>query len=337
MTNEVIVLIRVGVIGYGTIGQIHSKALASMPGCALTVVADLDADRKAQAQRDFGVAVVHDLEEMLQRFDVDLVDICVPTYLHEQLITVAIQANKHIFCEEPLARSLKEGQRLLDLSANYQQKIGIGHVVRFTPAYLGMRESVMSGEIGDVGVVRSFRGGAQFPTGWQDWFSDYELSGGVILDLAIHDLDFLRWLFGDVKRVYAKTTYGRTSAHLEHALIVLRFSSGVIAHVEGSWTNIPGEFYTTMELAGKNGLIRYDSRKASPIMAQSLTHAQVGPVAVNPYRLELEDMVEAIREDRAPRVSVSDAFGSLEVALAAIESARTGQVVELEGGDYRGR
>ncbi|HBG00874.1 MAG TPA: gfo/Idh/MocA family oxidoreductase, partial [Firmicutes bacterium] len=90
-------------------------------------------------------------------------------------------------------------------------------------------------------------------------------------------------------------------------------------------------------LAGKNGLIRYDSRKASPIMAQSLTHAQVGPVAVNPYRLELEDMVEAIREDRAPRVSVSDAFGSLEVALAAIESARTGQVVELEGGDYRGR
>ena len=215
MTNEVIVLIRVGVIGYGTIGQIHSKALASMPGCALTVVADLDPDRKAQAQRDFGVAVVHDLEEMLQRFDVDLVDICVPTYLHEQLITAAIQANKHIFCEKPLARSLKEGQRLLDLSANYQQKIGIGHV--------------MSGEIGDVGVVRSFRGGAQFPTGWQDWFSDYELSGGVILDLTIHDLDFLRWLFGDVKRVYAKTTYGRTSAHLEHALIILRFNSGVIA------------------------------------------------------------------------------------------------------------
>ena len=324
-------MIRVGVVGYGTIGQIHCKALQNVPGCELTVVADVNAGARSRAQKDFDVDIVSDVEEMLQTTDVDLVDICVPTYLHEQVIVKAMEANKHIFCEKPLARSLEEGRRLVDLSTAYPQKIGIGHVVRFTPAYMGIRQSVEGGEVGQAGVVRTFRGGSQFPVGWQDWFANVDLSGGVILDLAIHDLDFCRWLFGDVKRVYAKTSRGRTTSHLEHAMIVLRFKSGVIAHVEASWANFHGEFYTTMEVAGKNGLISYDSRKTNPIITRAVPeqNVQVGAVAADPYVLELQDMVQAILEDRAPLVSVEDAFGTLQVALAALESARTSQVVEL--------
>ena len=324
-------MIRVGVIGYGTIGQIHCRALQSVPGCELAVVADVDAGARARAQEDYGVDVVSDVEEMLQTTDVDLVDICVPTYLHEQVMVKAMEGNKHIFCEKPLARSLEEGRRLVDLSSNYAQKIGIGHVVRFTPAYVGIRQSVEGGEIGQAGVVRTFRGGSQFPVGWRDWFADVDLSGGVILDLAIHDLDFCRWLFGDVKRVYAKTSRERTDAHLEHAMIVLRFKSGVIAHIEGSWTNLEGQFYTTIEIAGKNGLISYDSRETNPITIRTVPeqNVHVGAVAVDPYVLELQDMVQAILEDRPPLVSVADAFGTLQVALAALDSARTGQVIEL--------
>lgn len=324
-------MIRVGVVGYGTIGQIHCDALGNVPGCELAVVADLDPARRTQAQKDFGVEVANDIEEMLQTTDVDLVDICVPTYLHEQVMVKAMEANKHIFCEKPLARTLEEGRRLVNLSAGYSQKIGIGHVVRFTPAYMGIRQSVEQGEIGQAGVVRTFRGGSQFPEGWQDWFANFDLSGGVILDLAIHDLDLCRWLFGDVQRVYAKTSRGRTIAHLEHAMIVLRFKSGVIAHVEGSWTNFKGEFYTTMEVAGTNGLISYDSRTTNPIITMAVPEEsmQVGAVAANPYVLELQDIVQAIGDDRPPLVSVQDAFGTLQVALAALESTRTGQVIEL--------
>ena len=100
-------------------------------------------------------------------------------------------------------------------------------------------------------------------------------------------------------------------------------------HVEGNWSNVPGEFYTKLELAGKDGLIRFDSRETDPIVAKTQNRAEIGAVAVNPYRLELEDMLEAIRQDRAPAVSATDACGSLEIALAAMESARTGQVMEL--------
>lgn len=330
-------MIRVGVVGYGTMGQIHSQAYQEINDVELVVVADPDPDRRAQAQRDFGVDVVSNIDELLQFSSVDLVDICVPTYLHETVFTQALQGKKHIFMEKPLARSAEEGQRILDLAKGYDQKIGIGHVVRFTPAYAGIRQSILQGEIGQAAVVRTFRGGSQFPQGWHDWYVDFDLSGGVILDLIVHDIDYLRWLFGDVERVYAKTTHGRTTAHLEWAMLVLRFKDGVIAHVEGSWTNYPGDFYTTVEIAGKDGLIKYDSRETNPIIKTTLSEVgeRVGvtvpenPATKSPYLMELEDMIGAIREDRLPLVTVEDALGTLKVALAAEESARLGQVITL--------
>lgn len=330
-------MIRVGVIGYGTMGQIHSEALHEFADVEVVMVADPDPEKRAQAHREFGVDAVSNVEEMLQIGVIDLVDICVPTYLHESVMAQAMAQKKHIFCEKPLARNLKEGQRLLELAKGYENKIGIGHVVRFTPAYVGIRESVQNGEVGKPAVVRTFRGGGQFPKGWHDWYSDYDLSGGVILDLAIHDLDFLRSLFGEVERVYAKTTRGRTNTHLEWAMIVVRFKNGVIAHVESSWTNFPSPFYTTVEIAGKDGLITYDSRKTDPIVTltsgQSSSNLGVtipeNPAVRSPYSLELEDMINAIREDRSPLVTLEDAFGTLKVALAALESAQTGQVITL--------
>lgn len=329
-------MIRVGVVGYGTMGKIHSQALQAIPNARLVVVADPDSDRRAQAEREYGVDVVSNIDEMLRTCDVDLVDICAPTYLHESIMATAMASEKHIFCEKPLARTLEEGQRLVELAKGYSKKIGIGHVVRFTSAYTGIRENLLAGKIGKAAVVRTFRGGSPFPKGWHDWFADFDLSGGVILDLTIHDIDYLRWLFGDVERVYAKSTYGRTDAHLEWAMVVLRFKSGVIAHVEGSWTNYPGRFYTTLEIAGKDGLIEYDSRKTNPILTETPADRERQAVSVpahfaddDPYYLELFDMIEAIRLDRSPLVTVEDAFGTLKVALAAVESAQTGQVITL--------
>lgn len=330
-------MIRVGVIGYGTMGQVHSQAYQEINDVELVAVADPDPEQRAQAQRDFGVDVVSNIEEMFQSNQVDLVDICVPTYLHETILAQAIKGNKHIFLETPLARTLEEGERILELAQGYEQKIGVGHVVRYTPAYQGIRKSLLQGEIGQAAVARTFRGGSQFPKGWHDWYADFDLSGGVILDLIIHDIDYLRWLFGDVERVYAKTTHGRTPTHLEWAMIVLRFKNGVIAHIEGSWTNYPGDFYTTVELAGREGLIKYDSRETNPIFTTTLGDSKVqagvtvpdNPASKSPYLEELEDMIGAIKEDREPLVTLEDAFDTLQVALACEKSAQLGEVITL--------
>ncbi len=332
-------MIRVAVIGYGTMGQVHSQAWQQIPGAELAVVADPDLDRRAQASRDYGLDAVSGIEDVLALHTVDLIDICVPTYLHQSVFKAAVEADKHIFCEKPLARTLAEGEEMLKLAKGHGKKIGVGHVVRFFPAYRAIRENILAGEIGEGAVARTFRGGAQFPRGWHDWFADFDLSGGVILDLAIHDVDFLRWLFGDVERVYAKSTYGRTTAHLEWAMLVLRFKSGLIAHVESSWNNFPGEFYSTVEIAGRDGLLSYDSRRTNPIFKEGININGEGPAvtvpespsAKSPYLLQLEDMVEAVRKNRPPLVGIPDALGTLRVALAAIESAETGKPVTIGG------
>ena len=254
-------MIKVGVIGYGTMGRLHSSYLKQLPGVELAAVADLDEERRQNAQDTLGVKVYNSGAELINDPSIDLVDIAVPTDVHYQLLEQAIRQDKHIFCEKPLVRTFAECDHIEKLAQTTTKKVGVGHVVRFSPEYVAARENFLSGKIGRVAVARTFRGGSSFPRGYEDWYADYDRSGGVILDLAIHDIDYLRWCFGEVARVYAKSTRGLTSERLEHALIILRFKSGVIAHVEGSWTNYQGQFYTTLELAGDKGMVSFDSRQ----------------------------------------------------------------------------
>lgn len=330
-------MIRVGVIGYGTMGQVHSQAYQELDSAELVAVADQDPKKQKQIHEELGVKAVSNADEIFQDDSIDLVDICVPTYLHADMIAKAVESGKHIFCEKPLARSLEQGKKILTLTERYDKKVGVGHVVRFSPEYVAARKSILQGEIGRAAVARTFRGGSQFPQGWQDWYADFDLSGGVILDLVIHDIDYLRWVFGEIERVYAKSTRGRTSAKLEHTMIVLRFKNGVIAHVEGSWTNYPGQFYTAFEFSGDEGMISFDSRKTAPIVQVSTKQDREiqgvavpeNPFLVSPYTAEIADMIDAIKNNRQPAVTVRDAFETLTVALAAVESAQTGKVISL--------
>lgn len=330
-------MIKVGVIGYGTMGQLHSSLVTKLPGAELAAVADLDDARRAKAVEAFGVKVHTDGSDLINDPDIDLVVIAVPTDGHLKLLEQAILADKHVFCEKPLVRTAAECDLVSRLAEKATKKIGVGHVVRFSPEYVSAKENLDAGKIGRAAVVRTFRGGSAFPIGWQDWYADYDRSGGVILDLAIHDIDYLRWLFGDVVRVYAKTTRGKTDERMEHALIVMRFANGVIAHVEGSWTNYPGQFYTALEISGTKGMITFDTRMTAPIFYAKADQDEQqvnvalpeSPSLVSPYELELADMIAAIQENRDPKVTLADAVATTRVALAALESAETGRVVNL--------
>src|SRR5690606_32780952 len=134
-----------------------------------------------------------------------------------------------------------------------------------------------------------------------------------------------------------KTTRGKTDERMEHALIVLRFENGVIAHVEGSWTNYPGQFYTSLEISGTKGMITFDSRKTAPIFyakaVQDEKQVNVtlpeSPSEVSQYELELADMISAIQEDRDPKVTLAEALATTRVAPAALKWAEAGSMVNL--------
>jgi predicted dehydrogenase len=138
------------------------------------------------------------------------------------------RAGKHIICEKPLARTLDQGAAILDVVARAGVKLAVGHVVRYFPDYALAHDLVVRGEIGAPGVARATRG-AGFPTVPGDWFSDVARSGGVALDLMIHDFDWLRWTFGLLERLYARGLTYAGHPRKDAAMVVARFRGGARA------------------------------------------------------------------------------------------------------------
>ena len=211
----------------------------------------------------------------------------------------------------------------------------IGHVLRFFHEYVKIKEAIDSGKVGKVGVVRLSRC-AGFPKGGGNWYRDFEKSGGVVLDMILHDFDWLRWCFGEPERVYARgLAYTKLKDEIDYALVTIRFKNGVIAHVEGSWAE-GGGFKTEVEIAGDEGLLSFKSQEALPI-SLNLKETEGGPavaipespVEVSPFSQELQEFVNSINEDREPQPSAEEALKSLKLALSILNAIKTQEVVKL--------
>ena len=327
-------MLKVGVLGAGTMGSAHSRAYAAMPDVRLAAIADTRAQAASALAHECGARAVADLPGLLEQ-GVDVVDVCVPTPLHRTYVEQCARAGKHVVCEKPLARTLEDARSMIDACANAGVNLFVGQVVRFFPEYRRARDLVQNGALGEVGTVRFMRGGG-FPRASDDWYASFAQSGGVIVDLMIHDFDFLRWCFGPVRRVYALTTAGREFNRLDHALVSLRFENGVIAHVEGTWAH-PAGFATRFEIAGANGIVQHDSEQAAPVHTK-LRNSETGGVGVavpespmlhSPYELELRHFVDCLLYGAEPVVTAKDGYEALRVSHAALESARTGRAVTL--------
>ncbi|MBW4082519.1 Gfo/Idh/MocA family protein [Paenibacillus sp. S150] len=324
-------------IGCGAMGGAHLYSYLGMPGVKVAGIVDLNPEKAEQFALQAEAQAFTTLEEALRTLEqVDVVDVCVPTYLHKEYVLAAARHHKHVICEKPLAGNLEDAAEMIEYCKSRQVRLFVGHVLRFFPEYEKVKEQLDSGSIGEAGVVRMSRVGSM-PAGFEDWYSDIKLSGGVVMDLSIHDIDFLRWCFGEVERVYAKSLQGRSGNRLNlgYGLVTLRFRNGVIAHAESSWAH--EEFSSKLEFAGAGGMIEYDSSRDKPL---SLTRrrSQEAPAGVavpvstvepNPYARELQHFLECVDTGAEARVTAEDGYKALEIVLAAIRSMETGDPVSL--------
>ncbi|QQE81206.1 Gfo/Idh/MocA family protein [Alicyclobacillus sp. SO9] len=329
-------MVNVVVVGAGTMGTMHSTSFARMEGVQVVGIVDIRAEYGNKLASKIGTQAFLSLNDALTSQEVHLVDICVPTYLHRQYVEQAADANCHVICEKPIALTLSDANAMMDVCERAGVKFFVGHVLRFFPEYQKSHQLVQQGRVGDVGIVQAGRGGA-FPNGWQDWYASIEKSGTLITDMMIHDFDFLRWCFGEVKRVYAKSNWGRDLNKIDHAFVTLRFKSGVIASVEGTWA-YPDGFTTSLEIAGKGGIIARHSDEEAPIhtfLREDGTNTggvavPESPLLKGPYYLELEHFIDCIIHDTTPLVSPHDAYKALQISLSALQSIRTGIPVYIE-------
>jgi predicted dehydrogenase len=323
---------KVVIVGSGNMGSWHASRWQALP-VELAGFYDADGARADALAAKYGGLAFASLEAAIEASD--LVDICTPPALHASATIAAARAGKHVVCEKPIARHLDDAQAMIAACDAAGVRLFVAHVVRFFPEFARAKAVLDSGALGRLGVVRSVRGGA--PPGHSGWFADVEQSGGVTLDVAIHDIDYLRWLCGDVVRVFARGLTFR-GLSVDHTLITLRFASGAIGHIEASWAFPAGNFRTSFELAGTEGLLAHDSDDTKPLDVQY--HAGAAPASPpiggapaslheDPYFLEFQHALDALDSGAAFLVTPTDALAALRVALAAIESLRTGRPVDV--------
>jgi predicted dehydrogenase len=300
---------RIGIIGTGSMGVTHAEAWAATPARVVGVVSRQFANAQKLAAQ-CGAQAYASLDGML--LHVDVIDICTPTGLHLEQTLIAAAAGKHVVCEKPIARTPEQAQAMIAACEQHGVKLLVAHVVRYFDDYAEAHERVANGEIGAPQLLRLMRLGSM-PTGW---FADAEESGGVLLDLMIHDYDFARWVAGDVASVETVcrdvTLDGVTT---QHAFVTLRHASGAVSLVEGSWAN-RGRFRTAFTVVGERGLIEFDT-----VMPTDSGERH------NPYAAQAQAFYDALAHDAPLRVTAADGLQALRIALAAIESARTGEVV----------
>ncbi len=322
---------RVGLVGAGFMGGVHLDAYAGIPDVEVVGVADARVEAAVAGAEMVGARPYASYEELVAAEDVEVVDVCLPTAFHRDVAVRAAGEGRHVILEKPIARTMEDAREIVEAFSGDGPQLFVGHVVRFFPEYLGIKEKIDARDLGTVGVVRTCRR-SPFLLGWNDWYADWRVSGGVLLDLVIHDFDFLRWTLGEVQRVYARGMLGREYNRLDYVLVTLRFESGAIAHVEGHW-GYPGPFNYSIEVAGSDALLTANSTEPGSLQLIGGDPEEIPDLASgeSPYARELEHFIHCIATGEEPIVQANDAREALRIGLAATESVLTGEPVTLGG------
>ncbi|MFB6218643.1 MAG: Gfo/Idh/MocA family protein [Halobacteriaceae archaeon] len=324
---------RVGLVGSGTMAGVYADRLAGLDA-EVVAVASPNTAGAFVAEHAPGATAYADAAAMYDAEPLDAVGVCSPTHLHREHVEAAVERGLDVVCEKPLARTMAGADAIVEAVEGSDVTFMTAHVVRFFPEYATARERVEAGDVGTPGVVRAKRSVAY--GGDPGWFADEEKSGGVLLDVAIHDLDYLRWVVGPVERVFARLTRWGGGDH-KSALATLRFASGAVGHVEADWLRMPDQpFETRFEIAGDGGLIEFDARDATGYEAWTREghRAPTDPfdlvLAEDGYHRQLRQFLDCREGGGEPTVGAEAGRASVRVALAAIESAESGAPVAVD-------
>jgi predicted dehydrogenase len=234
-------MIKIGLIGAGFMGSMHAscyEALAERGDFRVTAVADDDADKASKLAAKFGADVFPSAESLIREADVNTIDICLPTFLHFETAAAAMNKGFNVFIEKPVCLTEHEAEQLLELQRRTNTQAMVGQCIRFWPEYVELKRLVAERTYGRIcsGVFK--RISPRPGWAWNGWLHDSLKSGSAALDLHVHDVDFVRSLFGDPDRLSAETV--NTDGANGHIFSLYRYGDAVIS-LEGGW-NYPGSF-----------------------------------------------------------------------------------------------
>lgn len=331
--------LNVGLIGLGRLGRVYARDLAArVTGVHLQAVADTNATLAEETARELGVPRWYmDPIAMLDDPDINAVIIVSPTDTHCDLVVSTLERGKPVFCEKPPALSLAETQTMKDAVARTHGFLQMGFMRRFDAGYAAAKKKIEEGVIGTPIV---FKSSSRDPYRPSLEYANPKSSGGMIVDMGIHDFDLARWYMGEVATV---TAVGGTLAYpelnevgdIDNAIVTLTFATGRIGMVDLSRSGIYG-YDIFGEILGTTGTLRIGYLRETPLFV--MTKNQVAHDTVpffmerfrDAYPAQLQDFVENLQNDRQPTITIDDAMGSLRISLAATRAQATGKTVALK-------
>src|SRR3989454_5204107 len=303
-------LLRVGVVGVGVMGSNHARVFADLPAVRLVGVADPDGKQRDFVSRALGCSAFSGVEPLLAQ-GVDAVTIAAPTHLHRELALCCIERGVHVLVEKPIAPSVEEGHAIIAAARHAGVALMVGHVERFNPTVEAIKDAISDEDILSIAITRV----GPFPPRMSNV--------GVVIDLAVHDIDLIRW-FTDSEIAEVQPQLSNAVAEREDiALLQFRTTSGVLAHINTNWLT-PFKA-RTVHVATKGKYVIGDllTRQVTecygfqPDGSYSMRHLSVG--YTEPLRSELVAFFTAIRQGTAPVVSGEEGVASLEIAMRCLE------------------
>lgn len=310
--------LRVGVIGVGAMGRNHARIYSELPEVELVAVADVDEQLAHSIAKGYGGKPCVDHNDLLKE-DLDAVSIAVPTTLHKKVALQAIQKGVSVLIEKPIADAMEDADRIIKAARQNGVKLMVGHIERFNPAIMKLRDLINNGQLGDIISISAKRVGPYNPR-----VKDV----GVIVDIGTHDIDIMCYLYGEkVREVYALAG-SVVHDYEDHAIVTLSFSNGRSGVIETNW--LTPHKVRTLTVIGSKGIAEVDYAESSLRISDREWIREAKIDKEEPLRLELEHFIDCVRHDKSPLVSGEVARHTLEVALAAVESYKTGKVCEIK-------
>lgn len=319
---------RIAVLGCGQISPWHLESWQKIPGCKVVCVVDIDQSRALARQKEYNIDEIStDYNSVITRDDIDIIDVCLPTYLHKDAVIKAARAGKHVFCEKPMARKLKDAQEMFEVAKACNIKLQLGFVRRFSNDWLKMMELVQSGILGEKVIWRSCAANHGAPTAW---FFQKDLGAGPFLDGAIHNYDFANIMFGQVKSIKSDLlVVGKKGDAIDTGTIAIEYETGHILQMNWSWA-LPMHSYGGYleDYFGSEGTLLYgchgsfDYNKDQEGVITFI--GKDGEKKFFTYKLndmfydEIKSFYDAVTEDKEPVVGGKEGIAALEVALKVL-------------------
>jgi len=341
---------RIGLIGMGVMGSVHARRYLQLPDVELSAIADVRPERLASGEGVQGnlaetsqnfdwsrVARYDDGKALIASAEVDVIDICLPTFLHAEYAIAALEAGRHVLCEKPMALTVAEADRMIAAAEAAGRKLMIAQCIRFWPEYGFLRRCIADGRFGRLLSLNMYRLGGRPIWSWENWFLDPARSGGPPLDLQLHDLDWVNAVFGLPNRVHAAAKRSPATGGYDTLDALLTYDDGPHVHVRGGWSYAQIPFQAGFEAWFERGFVCLDgrSRPALHVFADPLkVEAQPAEYqAGDAYLNEIMYFIDCVRNNKElSECTPYSTRDSMLLVETVIQAAERGQAIELAQG-----